>query len=100
MALRPAANGPGQFQRGGRLHAGEPGREGQSGGSSARRPWRELAEQARGKPTSAKIDRLLRLLGEYPDKLVLFTQFRATQDLLDSSAARRPGITWRSSTAA
>jgi SNF2 family DNA or RNA helicase len=41
-----------------------------------------LAEQARGLINSAKADRLLRLLEEYPDKIVVFTQFRATQDML------------------
>jgi SNF2 family DNA or RNA helicase len=42
----------------------------------------DLAEQARQQQESSKIDRLLALLTEFPDKLVLFTQFRATQDLL------------------
>ena len=31
---------------------------------------------------SAKVDRLLELLEEFPDKLVIFTQFRATQEML------------------
>ena len=31
---------------------------------------------------SAKLDRLLGLLDEFPDKLVIFTQFRATQEML------------------
>ena len=31
---------------------------------------------------SAKVDRLLGLLEEFPDKLVIFTQFRATQEML------------------
>jgi SNF2 family DNA or RNA helicase len=43
-----------------------------------------LSEQARGLTDSAKADRLLRLLEEYPDKIVAFTQFRATQDMLAS----------------
>src|SRR5262249_55896669 len=34
-----------------------------------------LAERARGLTDSAKADRLLRLLEEYPDKIVVFTQF-------------------------
>lgn len=42
----------------------------------------QLAEEARQLKDHSKVDRLLRLLGDYPDKLVLFTQFRATQDLL------------------
>jgi SNF2 family DNA or RNA helicase len=42
----------------------------------------DLAERARQQTTSSKADRLLQLLQEFPDKLVLFTQFRATQDML------------------
>ncbi|MDB5309913.1 MAG: yqhH [Gemmataceae bacterium] len=42
----------------------------------------ELAGQAGRQQESSKVNRLLQLLGEFPDKLVLFTQFRATQDLL------------------
>jgi len=42
----------------------------------------QLAHQARGLSDHSKVDRLLQLLDEYPDKLVLFTQFRATQELL------------------
>src|SRR5207253_1370439 len=42
----------------------------------------ELAERARVQPESSKADRLLTLLGEFLDKLVIFTQFRATQDML------------------
>ena len=41
-----------------------------------------LAEQARNQTASSKVDRLLQLLAEYPDKMVVFTQFRATQDML------------------
>ncbi len=41
-----------------------------------------LAAQAGAQQESAKVARLLQLLMEFPDKLVLFTQFRATQDLL------------------
>jgi SNF2 family DNA or RNA helicase len=41
-----------------------------------------LAEQASRQLDSAKADRLLQLLTEFPDKLVLFTQFRATQEYL------------------
>jgi SNF2 family DNA or RNA helicase len=42
----------------------------------------QLADQARRLSDHSKVDRLLQLLDEYPDKLVLFTQFRATQELL------------------
>jgi SNF2 family DNA or RNA helicase len=42
----------------------------------------DLAETASKQRESAKVNRLLQLLNEFPDKLVLFTQFRATQELL------------------
>jgi SNF2 family DNA or RNA helicase len=48
---------------------------------------RELAEQARCEDSNAKIDRLLQLLRDFPDKLVIFTQFRRTQELLCSKLA-------------
>jgi SNF2 family DNA or RNA helicase len=41
-----------------------------------------LADRAERLDHSAKSDRLLKLLDEFPDKLVTFTQFRATQDML------------------
>ena len=41
-----------------------------------------LADRAWCLNDHSKVDRLLQLLAEYPDKMVLFTQFRATQDLL------------------
>ena len=42
----------------------------------------DLAERAAAQTESSKADRLLGLLGEFPDKVVIFTQFRATQDML------------------
>lgn len=42
----------------------------------------DLANHARQLNDHSKVDRLLQLLAEYPDKMVLFTQFRATQELL------------------
>jgi SNF2 family DNA or RNA helicase len=42
----------------------------------------ELAGRARKQRASAKVERLLGLLQEFPDKMVIFTQFRATQELL------------------
>jgi SNF2 family DNA or RNA helicase len=42
----------------------------------------QLAERAARQTDSAKTDRLLELLREIPDKVVLFTQFRATQEML------------------
>jgi len=42
----------------------------------------ELAEMAALTTESAKADRLLRMLEELPDKLVVFTQFRGTQEML------------------
>jgi SNF2 family DNA or RNA helicase len=41
-----------------------------------------LAVRARGLSENSKTRRLLRLLEEFPDKMVIFTQFRATQDVL------------------
>src|SRR5262249_5100645 len=42
----------------------------------------ELADRARRQAGSSKADRLLKLLGESEDKMVVFTQFRATQEML------------------
>ena len=42
----------------------------------------QLADQARSRTPDAKVDRLLELLREFPDKMVIFTQFRATQEML------------------
>jgi SNF2 family DNA or RNA helicase len=42
----------------------------------------ELSKQASLQDQSAKAQRLLGLLEEFPDKLVVFTQFRATQEML------------------
>jgi SNF2 family DNA or RNA helicase len=50
--------------------------------SSDRAALQALAERARAQRTSAKVERLLGLLGEFPDKMVIFTQFRATQEML------------------
>lgn len=44
---------------------------------------RTLAADAKIRDESAKTDRLLELLDEFPDKLVVFTRFRATQDMLE-----------------
>jgi len=41
-----------------------------------------LADRAQEQTVSAKVDRLLTLLAEFPDKMVIFTQFRATQEML------------------
>ena len=43
---------------------------------------RALAEQSRRQIESAKVGRLLALLRDFPDKIVIFTQFRITQDHL------------------
>jgi SNF2 family DNA or RNA helicase len=56
--------------------------EGESSPARERPLLAGLAEQAAGLGSSAKLDRLLHLLGEFPDKMVIFTQFRATLDLL------------------
>ena len=42
----------------------------------------ELAEMAALTAENAKVDRLLELMAEVPDKLVVFTQFRGTQEML------------------
>jgi SNF2 family DNA or RNA helicase len=47
-----------------------------------RQALESLAAQAGRQEENSKLNRLLQLLGEFPDKLVVFTQFRATQDLL------------------
>ncbi len=43
-----------------------------------------LAEQALAQDDSSKVEHLLKLLAEFPDKMVIFTQFRATLDLLQA----------------
>ena len=53
-----------------------------------------LADAAREQRESAKVDRLLRLLDEFPDKLVLFTQFRATQELLQQKLSEASAMQW------
>ncbi len=42
----------------------------------------ELADRARQQADSAKVSRLLDILAEFPDKMVIFTQFRASQEML------------------
>ena len=42
----------------------------------------DLARQAKEAPAGAKVRRLLGLLESFPKKIVVFTQFRATQELL------------------
>ncbi len=41
-----------------------------------------LAERAAEQAESAKVNRLLGLVGDFDDKMVIFTQFRATQEML------------------
>lgn len=43
---------------------------------------RQFADAARTVSTNSKADRLLALLKDFPDKMVVFTQFRATQEWL------------------
>ena len=43
---------------------------------------KQFADTARGVAENSKADRLLALLKEFPDKMVVFTQFRATQEWL------------------
>ena len=42
----------------------------------------DLADRASAQRENTKVDRLLDLVGEYRDKMVIFTQFRATQEML------------------
>lgn len=42
----------------------------------------ELRDAARRQPSRAKVERLLTLLDEFRDKIVIFTQFRATHEML------------------
>lgn len=46
------------------------------------------AERARTLVDNSKLARLLELLAEFPDKMVIFTQFRATQNLLAERLAQ------------
>ncbi len=45
------------------------------------------ARTAQRETAGSKAQRLIRLLGEFPDKLVVFTQFRATQTMLQQCLA-------------
>ncbi|MCU0873612.1 MAG: SNF2-related protein, partial [Pirellulaceae bacterium] len=46
-----------------------------------------LSAEARALTVNSKLQRLLEVLGEFPDKLVVFTQFRATQAMLAGQLA-------------
>jgi SNF2 family DNA or RNA helicase len=50
--------------------------------SADRETLERLADRARDLTDSSKAQHLLKLLEEYPDKMVIFTQFRATQEML------------------
>ena len=50
--------------------------------------WRQLAADAAAIPKPSKLQRLLQRLDEQPDKMVVFTQFRATQDMLQAELER------------
>lgn len=50
--------------------------------ANLREPLKVLADAARRQPSRAKVDRLLARIAEFPDKMVIFTQFRATQQML------------------
>jgi len=56
--------------------------EGSSIDPAGRKRLLELADRAESLRSGAKSDRLLALVGEFPDKMVIFTQFRATQEML------------------
>jgi hypothetical protein len=61
-----------------------------------RRRLIDLADRAAALQESTKADRLLGLVGEYRDKMVIFTQFRATQEMLrrrlEAAGPRRGGL--------
>ena len=77
MALIALADGTGEFQPGGGRHPAAHCREpGLAAGE--RTMLAQLGGAAGGQTDSAKVDRLLELLEEFPDKMVIFTQFRAT----------------------
>ncbi|HJW83842.1 MAG TPA: C-terminal helicase domain-containing protein, partial [Anaerolineae bacterium] len=48
---------------------------------------RAMADRARASIESAKIAQLLHLLRDFPDQIVIFTQFRMTQDVLRRALA-------------
>jgi superfamily II DNA or RNA helicase len=50
--------------------------------AAQRQALTELGERAAALEGHAKVERLLKLLQEFPDKLVVFTQFRATQEVV------------------
>jgi len=50
--------------------------------ANVRAPLSDLAGRASTLVENTKASRMLSLLGEYPDKMVVFTQFRATQEML------------------
>ena len=56
--------------------------EGSGVDAAGKKKLLKLAETADGLRTGAKSDRLLRLVDEVRDKMVIFTQFRATQEML------------------
>ena len=49
---------------------------------AGRKTLLELADRAGSLHSGAKAERLLGLVGEFPDKMVVFTQFRLTQEML------------------
>ncbi len=58
---------------------------------SVAKPLREVLEQARSQTRHAKLDRLCQILdaSDSDEKLVLFTEFRATQDLIARHLSER-----------
>jgi SNF2 family DNA or RNA helicase len=42
----------------------------------------DLAQRAQQQTANAKVEQLLDLLAQFPDRMVIFTQFRATQEML------------------
>jgi SNF2 family DNA or RNA helicase len=50
--------------------------------AALRHSFEQLRDIGQAQATHAKLDRLLKLVAEFGDKMVVFTQFRATQELI------------------
>ncbi len=70
--------------------AGTLGRLAESAGLSdaERDGLADLSRRANALTDNSKVDHLLKLLTEYPDKIVIFTHFRATQEMLEARLSK------------
>ena len=78
-------DGPGQLERRGRRHPPHDRRDIPSWRRRDRKTLEGLADRAAAQLESTKADRLLSLVDEFRDKMVVFTQFRATQETAPAS---------------